>query len=189
MLQYISIPQAQKNLIHLRRDKTKFNADAYCYELEHSLHLLLATQSILSAEIFDICFQKFTHTLKTCIDKHASLKWLSRKEMKLKSKLWITKEIMVSIKRKRKMLETHFRLGNNHLKEVYEVYINKLTEIKTLSKMNYFERELRNNSSNLRKTWETLQSLLPTKSRKSTNLHTKLLVHHIEISNPKATVQ
>ena len=87
------------------------------------------------------------------------------------------------------MFKTHFHLGNNHLKEAYKVYINKLTKIENLSKMNYFERELRNNSSNPRKTWETLQSLLPTKSRKSTNLPTKLIVNDIEISYQKARVQ
>ena len=87
------------------------------------------------------------------------------------------------------MFKTHFRLGNNHLKEAYKVYVNKLTKIKNFLKMNYFERELRNNSNNPRKIWETLQSLLPTKSRKSTNLPTKLLVNDIEISNPKAVVE
>ena len=55
--------------------------------------------------------------------------------------------------------------------------------------MNYFERELRNNSSNPGKTWQTLQSVPPTKSRKSINLFTKLLVNGIEISNPKAIVE
>ena len=87
------------------------------------------------------------------------------------------------------MFKTHFCLGNNHLKKAYKVYVNKLTKIKNLSKMDYFERELRNNSSNPRKTWDTLQSLLPTKSNKSTNLPTKLLANDIELSNPKAIVE
>jgi len=44
-------------------------------------------------------FDDFVSLIQSVIDKHAPLKQLSRKQQKLKSKPWISKELYASIRR------------------------------------------------------------------------------------------
>ena len=88
----------------------------------------------------------------------------------------ITKVILISITKKRVLFETHFLNGNNSQKSFYvllciitEQYLNKLTKIKTISKKLYFEKELHNNRENLKKTWDIIETLLPSKSKSRNN--------------------
>lgn len=169
---------------YMRRDKTNFNTDAYCDDLKNSLNELMLNQSLPNPENFDTCFDDFVSAIKETIDNHAPLKRLSRKEQKLKSKPWLTKGILVSIKCKRRLFKSHFSRGDDLQKAYYKAYSNKLTKIKTLSKKTYFEKELQNNSSNPRKFWEILRSALPEQSNKSSSIPTDLTVDGTKIDNP-----
>ena len=68
------------------------------------------------------------------IDTHAPLKVLSRKQRKLKLKPWITKSILVYIKKKQNFFKSHFLNGSDAHKQFYTKYTNKLTKLKFASK-------------------------------------------------------
>jgi len=57
---------------------------------------------------------------KKPVENHATLKKLSRREQKLKVKPWITKDILISIKKKRLMYKTHFCQGSDIQKLIYK---------------------------------------------------------------------
>ena len=91
---------------------------------------------------FHRAFDEFVSLVQNVTEKHAPLKRLSRKQQKLKSKPWITKEIYAMICRKNKMHKSHYILGNEDMKQEYKSYSNKLTKIKALAKKEYYSAEI-----------------------------------------------
>ena len=117
----------------------------------------------MNRDNFNKTFDQFVNLIAKIIDKHASLQRLSRKQKKLASKPWVTKGILISIRKKNAMFRTHFIEGNLAEKTMFRLYSNTLTRIKALSKKIYFCSEFARNKKNLRKTWEIIRSALPCK--------------------------
>ena len=92
---------------------------------------------------------------------------MSRKQLKLKLKPWITKGLLVSIKHKQQLYKTHFVNGNSEQKKFYKKYANKLNRIKFAAKQLYYQKVLKNSKFNMFKTWKTVKSLLPSTNKKS----------------------
>ena len=90
------------------------------------------------------------------MNKHAPLKFASRKQKPLLQKPWITKDIFDAIHRKQKMYKTHFKSGDPHKIAKYKKYANKVNHLKEISKMNYFCDEITKNKSNPKKMRQTL---------------------------------
>ena len=123
---------------------------------------------------FDVIFNESRRIFLQIIHRYAAIKIFSCKEKKLLKKPWITKAILVFIKKKRVLFKTHFVNGNNSQKSYYKQYLNRLTKIKTISKKLYFEKEFHNNRDNPKKTWDIIKTLLPSMSKscnKTQNLH------------------
>ena len=98
------------------------------------------------------------------IDTHASVKKLSRKQKRLRSTPWITKGLLVSIKKKQKLHKTRYIFGSIIEKLYYKKYSNLLTKVKNLAKKLYYHQKLDDYSNNPKKTREILRTLLPSKS-------------------------
>ena len=81
-------------------DKSKFIAESFCENLEKNLESFYLNLSQLTSDNFCENFDKFTSIVPTTIDKHEPLKKLSRRQLKLRSKPWLTKGILISIKNK-----------------------------------------------------------------------------------------
>ena len=85
--------------------------------------------SRVSSTNFDAIFEEFYHIIKTIANTHALLKLLSRKQKRLNLKSWITKGILISIKRKKKLYWSDYVNGNEVAKSLYQIYANKLKQI------------------------------------------------------------
>ena len=69
---------------------------------------------------------------------HAPLRKLSRKEMKVKSKPWLTKGLIKSMPTKNKMFHNCFYKKNLHWVAEYNTYLNKLSKIKEIANRKYY---------------------------------------------------
>ena len=98
------------------RDKSTFNANSYRDETNTAVYDYLSNLGELTELNFDCTFDEFVSLVQNVMEKHAPLKRLSRKQQKLKSKPWITKEINAMICRKNKMHKSHYILGNEAMK-------------------------------------------------------------------------
>jgi len=134
-------------------------------------------------------FDEFVQTIQKTIENYALLKKLSRCEQKLKDKPWITKGILLSIKKKKLIYKTHFYQGNDTHKLIYKKDSNKLTKVKDLSKRRYFKKEINNNRGNPRKVWELLRFVLPCSNKKSSSFPSKLQSDGVKIDNPDAILE
>ena len=148
----------------LYRDKSKFNNNVYNEDLFGKLESLFRINFPLNCDNFDLVFDQFVEIISTTINKHAPQKRMSRKQARLAMKPWITKGILLSIRKKNSMFKTHFISGNSIQKLFFRKYTNKLTKIKALSKQMYFHPELDKNKKNSRETWKIIRSVLPSKS-------------------------
>ena len=147
------------------RDKSKLNILNFCDNLKIILDEHFAEKPLLSKTNFNNLFDDFTRIISSTIDKHAPLKPFSRKQRKLMAKPWLTKGILVSIKKKRSMFKSHLLKGNTSQKIFFKKYSNKLTKVKNHAKRNYFDSELLKYQKDSKKTWETLRLLLPTSKK------------------------
>ena len=91
-------------------------------------------------------------TFIAVLDKHAPLCNMTRKEMKLNSKPWITKGLFTSIETKNKLFRNYVKNNNQENKMNYKKYLNKLTHIKNLAKRMYYEKQIKENHQDSSKT-------------------------------------
>ena len=82
------------------RDTKNFEAELFLEDLSKSLHLLGETNLPINIIEIDIYMDQFINSFQLILDKHAPLRKRSRKELKLKTKPWITKGLLKSIHRK-----------------------------------------------------------------------------------------
>ena len=76
-------------------------------------------------------------------------------------KPWITKKILISIKRKKKLYWSDYVNGNEVAKLLYKIYANKLKHVIRLAKKLCFDMQLQSHQHDFCKTWEVLRELLP----------------------------
>ena len=69
-----------KKKVEYYRDKSKFDADMFCYDLNEALRSFFSHLPALSDDNFNGVFQKFTSLILQIIDKHAPLKKYSRRQ-------------------------------------------------------------------------------------------------------------
>ena len=86
--------------------------------------------------VLDAMYDKSINIIKLTIDEHLPMKIASRKRQKLLQRPWITRGLLVSIKRKQKMYKTHFLFKDENLISQYRIYANKLNKIKYIAKKN-----------------------------------------------------
>ena len=82
------------------RDTKNFQAELFLEELSKSLHLLGEINLPININEIDIYTDKFIDISKLILDKHALLRKRRWKELKLKTKPWVTKGLLKSIHRK-----------------------------------------------------------------------------------------
>ena len=132
-------------------------------------------------------FQDFYFRLKGCIDRHAPLKKLTPKEIKLKHKPWISININKMIKIKNKLFHRKKRQPNNlEIKRLYNLFRNTVNRELKKDKRNYYTKYFEDNNNNIKKTWEGIRSIINIKSTKHSTIsqikiNNKVITNHKEI--------
>ena len=98
-------------------------------------------------------FSRFYKNINRLINKHAPLKDLSKRRLKLLTKPWLTKGIRRSIRVKNNLF-----FNSNWNK--YKQYRNNLTTLIRLSKQQYYQNFFNSNIKNMRQTWKGINELL-----------------------------
>ena len=79
-----------KKMHYTFRDKSNFDADRYCTDLNDSIFNFMLDSEEITETNFDDSFEAFVSIIQHTIEKHAPLKRMSRKQKKIKRKPWIT---------------------------------------------------------------------------------------------------
>ena len=92
----------------------------------------------INANNFNFIFDDFIKRVRLIINFYAPLRQISRRQKRLRSKPWLTKGLLVSIKYKQKLYHSHFLSNDVDKKTYYKQYSNKLNKIKTKAKKKRF---------------------------------------------------
>ena len=100
------------------------------------------------------------NTITDTANIYAPIKTLSRKEMKLKAKPWITKGLLKSITTKNKLFHQCYKQQDTQLISTYKTYRNKFTKLKEIAKRTYYQNELHLHKENLSKQWKIINEIV-----------------------------
>ena len=117
----------------------------------------------------------FLNSFSEVINLHAPLRTLTRKELHLSTKPWISKSVLKSIQKRMQCLGIAIKKNDKVLIEKYKKYSNILTSIKRLAKQNYFTTMIETNK-NISKQWKPINLVLQ-RYRKQTSTIDKLVTN------------
>ena len=90
--------------------------------------------------------------------------------MKKNSRPWITKGILISVRKKYKIHSKFLKAKDQTRKEAlnqeYKTYKNLLTNITKKSKENYYKQYFKDNKNNLIKVWKGIKEIILIKKNK-----------------------
>ena len=116
------------------RDMTKFNIEAFSEEISYSLESFFRNRK----NDPNVVILKILNVTTEITNKYAPLRKLSRKEVRSKTKPWLTKGLRKFISTKNKLFELCFKKQKSHLFLKYKIYLNKLTKLKEIAKKIYY---------------------------------------------------
>jgi hypothetical protein len=99
-------------------------------------------------EDVNLIFELFHNKLSNIIDRHAPLRKLSKKEIGIKAKPWITNGIRVSIAKKNKLYELYIKSKNDYHFSKFKSYRNKLKHLILINKKKYYNKYFANSKYN-----------------------------------------
>jgi len=148
----------------LIRDFSNFDEISYIEEIKATdLKCLIDTNVNES-------MSRIINTIQAIFEKHAPLKRMSNKNVRQYKKPWITKAILVSIKKKQKLFRSHALSKDPEKVKFYKQYNNKLNRIKEESKKMYYKRQFNLNSQNLKVTWKLIGTLFNRNKKSQTEI-------------------
>ena len=110
------------------------------------------------------CMNTFYNTIEQLLDEMAPVKRLTKKEVNLLKRPWITKGILISIKNRDKIHKEYLKCKETNRKDqIYKIYKRKRNLITTLlrqSKGDYYQSFFEEHKSNVKKTWEGIRNII-----------------------------
>ena len=155
-------PKEQNNKLSLIRDTSKFVPEHFLSELNEKLNQFIINDQISAEDTWNL----FENTFDSVLNNHAPFRPQTRKESKRSKKPWITKAILISIKKKHKLFKQVHNKKSSVDWSIFTKYRNKLSHIIEHSKRNYFKSQVINSKSNPKKLWKTINDIINLKPRK-----------------------
>ena len=124
---------------------------------------------------------------ETLLDTYAPIQKLTKAELKLKSKPWLTSGIMTSIKKKNKIYKKFIQAKNSTEKNIlyneFKHYRNVVTKLSRISKAKYYHHYFTDHKNNMLKTWEGINLLVNINKRNNKTV-TCLNIDGVEETDP-----
>ena len=102
--------------------------------------------------------------MNALLDKHTPKKPMTKKELKTRSKPWLTNGILTSIKNKNKMYNKFCRakdqVRKQHFHGKLKIYWNSLANLTRQSKQNYYKKYFEENKTSLIKVWKSIKEII-----------------------------
>jgi hypothetical protein len=191
LAQFVCIPGKPpiKNKIKsFRRNLKKFDTNTFIEEISNinwELHIK-ENDSVNESINF------FLKTFENVLNRHAPYKELTKKQIKLHSKPWITSGILKSIYAKNILYKKFINSKNDNIKNVlftqFKFYRNKICNLLRHSKKSYYTSFFSNNLNNVKNTWKGIKEIInikPSTNIKSFSLkvNEKVISDHSTVAN------
>ena len=146
------------------------------------ISLLFTISNLNTNGKFDLFYDQIDSVCKV----HVPYKMLSKKEVKISSKPWITKEILAKMKYRDKLYSKLLKSKqpNPNLHYIYNKFRNRVDKNLKDSKTAYFNQYFSLNKHNIQKLWSGVRSILNVGKCKNSNI-TFILNNNKSVDNPK----
>ena len=193
LAQFLIIPLETGDIIpqkdYYKRDTKNFDRENFLLDL-----LSIDWDEVLKLELQDpnISFSEYYTAINTLIDKYMPLRKMTKKEIKLMFKPWITKDILKSIEERDtlryKFNHTKDQIKRKEFEKKYKEIKNKILEITRKSKKSYFQNYFAKNASDIKNTWKGIRNLINI-NNKNKKQPKSLLVNNKIITEPKKVAE
>ena len=129
-------------------------------------------------------FKSFYFKISSIINKHIPVKQLSRREVKLKSKPWISKALRKSIQIKNNYYKKYIKTKSTYYHTKFKLYRNKLNHLLKTSKTQYYNEYFFQNIKDGKRIWKGIKQIVKFKPQTSQRL-IKIVENNLEITEPK----
>ena len=131
-----------------------------------------------------LMFQSFYSVVSNIIDRHIPVKQLSRRELKLKSKPWITLGIKKSIQIKKNLYKKIIKTKSTYYHSKFKIYRNKINHLLRIRKKAYYYQYFLDHIKDGKKVWNGIKQIIHHKPRTGQKI-LKLVDNNKEIIDPK----
>lgn len=133
-------------------------------------------QSIVWQDVFasdsnpTTMFSSFYSKISGVIDRHIPVKQLFRRDLKLKSKPWITPALRKSIHVKNNLYRKFLKTKSIYYQTRFKLYRNKLNHLLKISKKQYYNQYFFDNICDGNKMWKDIKQIIHFKPNTSQKL-------------------
>ena len=123
-------------------------------------------QRVENADTTEQAFDIYHKIFVDILNKHVPLKYLTKKQIKIKKKPWLTTGIQKSIKKRRTLFMKikNMKYKNQNTDEIFNKYKQRRSMINTLKRRSkrdyYFKKYFETNANNSKSTWKGINKLL-----------------------------
>ncbi|XP_065665725.1 uncharacterized protein LOC136087146 [Hydra vulgaris] len=163
LAQFVQIPSFHSTYTTeniYRRCFQRFNNDAFLDDVKS----IPWSQLIKEEDDPNRSVKLFMQNFENILNIHAPLKPLTKRQIKSKSKPWITQGILKSIKIKDKLYRKFLNHSSTIIKErtfnLFKAYRNKISNLLKISKKNFYSNFFQNNLHNMKNTWKGIREII-----------------------------
>lgn len=135
----------------------------------------------------DYSFDSFMNSVEGLLDKHAPFVKLTKKQTVNRSKPWLNADIIKTIQLRDKLFKLFLKTRDPVLKSLvrnhYKITRNRVVNLIRRNKRSYYSNYFKENSKNMRKTWQGINLLISTKQNKQKS-PTELNINNNIITDP-----
>ena len=121
-------------------------------------------------------FEKFVDRVNYTVQEHAPLKKVNKKQLKLRSKPWVTPYIQNLIKHRDKLLRKLQKSHSAVTENLYKKFRNRVVNENRKSKIQYYDSYFQQNKANMKNLWTGIKEIINTKSKSSLQNISQLIV-------------
>jgi hypothetical protein len=166
-----------------KRDYSSLNEIA----LLNDIQLINWNEVLQSDSDPDEMFDSFHDKISQVIDSHVPIKQLSKKELNVRLRPWITPAIRISIQKENRIYKKYLKTRSIHIitQNLSFIEIIQLNHLLKISKINYYDNYFLSKSANSRDIWKGIKDLVRTKSQKY-RAPTNINDNGLELNDPKS---
>ena len=159
-----------KDLQYYQHDFSRFNADDLLNDF-NNLDLAFLNDNSLDV---DAEFNRFLSILDELVKTHATLRKLSKRDIKFRNKPWISGKIQKMMHLRDRLLRNLAKNNDQSLKDLYKKFRNRVSESLRESKASYFHNFFQKNSNNMKQLWPGIKSVISIRQSSNVNVISKL---------------
>ena len=172
-----------KTLSYYQHDYSRFDQEKFLGDFNNlNFDYLNVTQNDVNAK-----FNRFLADLDEIVKKHAPLKKLNKKDLKLRNKPWVNSKIQKMMRLRDRYLKKLKKKSDTATNHLYKQFRNRVSIELKESKAKYFHNYFNENSKNIKLLWTGIKSIISIKNSR-VNVINKLKDTNGNLTTDSATM-